>query len=161
MSATTYDQLLHQAFPVPTDAARYLTPPTLAAYHDLTRASRPELAFRFERVRLAVAMALMKLLADLGDHADSRAVLDLLYRALRAGSTQEIDAIITKEGKLFDRLYSNLYVNEQGEELLNFFSDTLEVDSIAGMDALIADALALAQELDFTREDEDEEEEIE
>ena len=158
MSATTYDQLLHQAFPDPADAARYLSKPTLAAYHDLEHANRPELSFRFERVRLAVAMALMKLLADLGDHADSRAVLDLMHRALRAGSTQEIDAIITKEGKLFDRLYSNLYVNEQGEELLNLFGDTLEVDSVAGMDALMADALALAQELDFTQDDEDEDE---
>jgi len=158
MSATTYDQLLHQAFPESADATRYLTPPTLAAYHELARASRPELAFRFERVRLAVAMALMKLLADLGDHADSRAVLDLMHRALRAGSTQEIDAIITKEGKLFDRLYSNLYVNDQGEELLNLFGDTLEVDSIAGMDALMADALTLAQELDFTQEDDEDEE---
>ncbi|MBC6610747.1 hypothetical protein H8B15_07420 [Hymenobacter sp. BT507] len=158
MSATTYNQLLHQAFPDSADATRYLSKPTLAAYQDLERASRPELSFRFERVRLAVAMALMKLLADLGDHADSRAVLDLMHRALRAGSTKEIDAIVTKEGKLFDRLYSNLYVNEQGEQLLNLFGETLEADSIAGMDELMAEALELARELDFTQEEDEEEE---
>ena len=157
MPDSAYQQLLQLAFPTPADATAYLTPPTRGAYAALAAASRAELPFRFERVRLAVALCLMKLLADLGDHAESRAVLDLLHRALRAGSTQEIDAIITKEGQRFDRLYADLYVNDTGEQLLQLFEQTLDADSLDGMDALIGYAVQVAEGADFSYSDDDDE----
>lgn len=159
MSDSVYQQLLQLAFPTPADATAYLTPPTRTAYSTLEHADRNELAFRFERVRLAVAMSLMKLLADLGDHAESRAVLDLLHRALRAGSAKEIDAIITKDAKLFDRLYTDLYVNETGEQVLHLFEETLDADSFEGMDDIIRRAVQVAQEADFSASDDDDTEE--
>ncbi|RYU79957.1 hypothetical protein [Hymenobacter persicinus] len=158
MSAQPYEQLLRQAFHTKEDVARFLTEPTLTAYAAFQRAPKAELAFRFERVRLGVAMALMKLLADLGDHEESRRVLDVLHKALGAKSVADIDATITRDAKLFERLYTNLYVNEDGELLLNLFERTLDADTQPLMDEAIGEALAVAGELDFTRdEDEDDE----
>jgi hypothetical protein len=151
-----YEELLRAAFSRLSDSSRYLTPATLSAYDDFRRARNPELSFRFERVRLGVAMSLLQLLADLGDHDESRQVLAILHRALAARSTTEIDAIIQKEVKHFERLYTNLYVNEEGEQILHLFERTLDADSQPLMEEVIQEALALTQELDFTREDEDE-----
>ena len=156
MTPLLYDQLLRRAFAGPAETTRYLSGPTLGAYAAFEHAPAAEVAFRFERVRLAVGLALLKLLADLGDHAESRAVQELLHRALRAGSAPEIDAIIAKDAKLFDRLYSNLYVNEEGEQLLNLFGQVLDADSEESMDRVIIEAHALAQELDFSHLDEEE-----
>jgi hypothetical protein len=121
-----YEQLLHMAFHAPNDVRYYLTPTALRAYDTFRRASQAEQPFRFEQVRLGLAMGLLKLLADLGDHDESRQVLAVLHRALNeAKSPEDIDRIISRDAKLFDRLYENLYVNEEGEELLNLFGRTL------------------------------------
>jgi hypothetical protein len=158
MSAQSYHQLLRLAFHRPEEAALFLTEPATTAYADFERAARPELAFRFERVRLGVAMSLMKLLADLGDHEESRRVLDVLHKALRARTVADIDATITRDAKLFERLYTNLYVNDEGELLLNLFERTLDADSQALMDEVVAEALEVAADLDFSHHDEDDDE---
>lgn len=155
---SAYEELLREAFRRVPDPSRYLTAPTLAAYTDFERAKSAELSFRFERVRLGVAMSLLQLLADLGDHDESRQVLAVLHRALGARSTTEIDAVIQKEVKHFDRLYTNLYVNEEGEQLLHLFERTLDADSQPLMDGVIHEALAVAQELDFTSDDDGDDE---
>lgn len=155
---SAYEELLREAFRRVPEPNRYLTAPTLAAYADFERAKTTDLSFRFERVRLGVAMSLLQLLADLGDHDESRQVLAVLHRALGARSTTEIDAIIQKEVKHFERLYTNLYVNEEGEQLLHLFERTLDADSQPLMEDVIQEALALAHELDFTQDDEDDEE---
>lgn len=155
---SAYEQLLHVAFPEAADATRYLHATTIAAYDTFRQAPPADIAFRFECVRLGVALALMKLLADLGDHDESRRVMDVLHRALKARSVAEIDATITKEAKVFERLYTNLYVNEEGELLLGLFERTLDADTHPLMEEVIEEALELAAELDFSH-DEDEEDE--
>ncbi|HEX8428616.1 hypothetical protein [Hymenobacter sp.] len=154
---SAYQELLRTAFSRVAEPSRYLSPPTLAAYTDFERAGKAELPFRFERVRLGVAMSLLQLLADLGDHDESRQVLEVLNRALGARSTTEIDAIIQKEVKHFERLYTNLYVNEEGEQLLHLFERTLDADTELLMDEVINEALALIPELDFDHNEDDEE----
>jgi hypothetical protein len=117
-----------------------------------------EQGFRFERVRLLVAMSLMKALADLGDHDESRQVLEVLHRAAAARSIEQIDAVITKEAQRFERLYTDLYVNSEGEQLLHLFERTLDADSLPMMAGVIEEAADLVAELDFdaTGHDEDE-----
>ncbi len=155
---SSYELLLHEAFRRAADPRRFLSALTLSAYADLQRAPAPQLAFRFERVRLAVAMSLLQLLADLGDHEDSRRVVDVLQRALRAGSVADIDNTMHKEAKTFERLYNNLYGNEEGEQLLHLFERTLDADSQQAMEDIIDGALELARELDFEREEDDDDE---
>ena len=117
---TPYEQLLHLAFTAPNDVKYYLTPTALRAYDQLRAAPPAHLPFRFEQVRLGLAMSLLKLVSELGDHDESRQVLDVLHRALsEARSPEDIDRIVGRDARLFDRLYENLYVNEEGEELLN------------------------------------------
>lgn len=154
---SAYEQLLHVAFPEPADATRFLHATTLEAYTAFRQASPADIAFRFERVRLGVALALMKLLADLGDHDESRRVMDVLHRALKARTVAEIDATITKEAKVFERLYTNLYVNEEGELLLGLFERTLDADTQPLMEEVIQEALQLASELDFSHDEEEDE----
>ncbi|WP_375434566.1 hypothetical protein [uncultured Hymenobacter sp.] len=150
-----YQELLRTAFNRVPEPGRYLSAATLAAYTDFERANKAELPFHFERVRLGVAMSLLQVLADLGDHDESRQVLEVLHRALRARSTAEIDATIQKDAKLFERLYTNLYVNEEGEQLLHLFERTLDADTKLLMDEIISEAVALIPELDFDQNDED------
>lgn len=159
MLTPPYQRLLQVAFSSEADAAHYLHPTTLAAYRTFEQAAPSDLAYRFERVRLGVALALMKLLSDLGDLEEARRVMDVLHRALRAPSVAAIDATIHKEANVFEQLYTNLYVNEEGEQLLNLFERTLDADSQPLMDDVIREALRLAPKLDFshlTEEDEDE-----
>ncbi|TGE16234.1 hypothetical protein [Hymenobacter elongatus] len=158
MSATLFEQLLHEAFRTEADAAQYLSATDISAYATFERAAKPDLAFRFERVRLVVAMAVLKLLADLGDHEESRKVLDVLHRALKARTVTEIDATITRDAKLFERLYTNLYVNEDGELLLNLFERTLDADTQPLMEEVIQDALRVARELDYSAHDDEDDE---
>ncbi|OON69160.1 hypothetical protein [Hymenobacter sp. CRA2] len=155
MSATLFQQLLHGAFRQ--EAADYLPHTDLQAYSDLQRAAPREQGFRFERVRLLVAMSLMKALADLGDHEESRQVLQVLHKALKAKSADQIDAVITKEAHHFERLYTDLYVNDEGEQLLHLFERTLDADSIPAMDAVIQEAAELVDDLDFDAPHEDDE----
>jgi hypothetical protein len=127
---TPYEQLLHLAFTAPNDVKYYLTPTTLRAYDQLRAAPPAQLPFCFEQVRLGLAMSLLKLVSELGDHDESRQVLDVLHRALsEARSPEDIDRIVGRDARLFDRLYENLYVNEEGEELLNLFGRTLDADA--------------------------------
>jgi hypothetical protein len=153
-----FEDLLSEAFRRVPNPAHFLTPATLAAYAELQQAPARDLSFRFERVRLATAMSLLQLLADLGDHDDSRKVVEALHRALQARSIAEIDAVMHKEAKAFERLYTNLYVNDEGELLLNLFERTLDADSQPLMDAVLREASQLARELDFERDDDEDDE---
>ena len=158
MLVSPYQRLLELAFAEPAAATRYLHPTMLAAYRTFEQAAPADLAYRFERVRLGVALTLLKLLADLGDLDEARQVLDVLHRALSAPSVAAIDATIQKDAATFERLYANLYVNEDGEQLLHLFERTLDADSQPQMDDVIREALRLVPTLDFSRdEDEDDE----
>jgi hypothetical protein len=159
MSTILYEQLLREAFRTEAEVAQYLSPAELAAYKIFEQAGKQDIAFRFERVRLVVAMAILKLLADLGDHEESRKVMDVMHRALKAKSVGEIDATITKDAKLFEKLYTNLYVNEDGELLLGLFERTLDADTQALMAEVIQDALSVARDLDFSSHDDEDEDE--
>jgi hypothetical protein len=52
-------------------------------------------------------------------------------------------------------------VNDEGEEILHLFERTLDADTKEMMDAVIEEALALAQEIDFDalHDDDDDEDE--
>lgn len=158
MLVPPYQRLLELAFAQPADAARYLHPTTVAAYRTFEQANPQDIAYRFERVRLGVALALMKLLSDLGDLEEGRAVLDVLLRALKAPSVGAIDATIQKDTATFERLYADLYVNDEGEQLLHLFERTLDADSQPLMDDVIREALRLAPKLDFSHLTEEDEE---
>lgn len=147
---TPYEQLLHLAFTAPNDVKYYLTPTALRAYDNFRTAPPAQLSFRFEQVRLGLAMSLLKLVSELGDHDESRQVLDVLHRALsEARSPEDIDRIVGREARLFDRLYENLYVNEQGEELLNLFGRTLDADAPELLEEIAQEGVNLARTLDF------------
>jgi len=149
-----YEQLLHLAFTAPNDVKYYLTPTTLRAYDQLCAARPAELPFRFEQVRLGLAMALLKLVSELGDHDESRQVLDVLHRALsEARSPEDIDRIVGRDARLFDRLYENLYVNEEGEELPNLFGRTLDADAPNLLEEVAQEAVNLARTLDFSADE--------
>jgi hypothetical protein len=151
---TPYEQLLRLAFTAPNDVRYYLTPATLRAYDELLAAPVREQPFRFEQMRLGVAMSLLKLLADLGDHDESRQVLAVLHRALeQSHSPEDIDRIVGREAKLFDQLYANLYVNEEGEELLNLFGQTLDADAPELLEDVAVEGVNLARTLDFGSDD--------
>ena len=147
---TPYEQLLHLAFTAPNDVKYYLTPTTLRAYEQLRTALPAQRPFRFEQVRLGLAVALLKLVSELGDHDESRQVLDVLHRALsEARSPEDIDRIVGRDARLFDRLYENLYVNEEGEELLNLFGRTLDADAPELLEEIAQEGVELARTLDF------------
>lgn len=127
----------------------------------------PDLSFAFERVRLAVAMALLQLLVDLNAddgalvHPDelppaasaetateAAAALRMLHLALReARSPQEIDAMIAREAAIFERLYTDLYVDDAGELVLLLFERTLAADTRRELDRCLSEAAALAEGL--------------
>ncbi|WP_400193852.1 hypothetical protein [Hymenobacter sp. B81] len=157
MPARPLQQLLQLAFGP--ENPQYLTDADYTAYAAFERARPAEQAFRFERVRLLVAMSLLKALSDLGDHDDSRQVLNVLHRALQARSTDEIDAVITKEAHRFEKLYTNLYVNDEGEQLLQLFEQTLDADTESGMMQTIEQATDLIADLDFSAPADDEDDE--
>ncbi|MBD2724116.1 hypothetical protein [Hymenobacter armeniacus] len=151
-----YEQLLHLAFTAPNDVKYYLTPTALQAHDQLRAAPSAQRPFRFEQVRLGLAMALLKLVSELGDHDASRQVLDVLHRALsEARSPEDIDRIVGREAKLFDRLYDNLYVNEEGEELLNLFGRTLDADAPELLEEVAREGVELARTLDFATDEDD------
>lgn len=151
---TPYEQLLHLAFATPNEARYYLTPAARGAYDALATATPAERPFRFEQVRLGLAMSLLKLVSDLGDHDESRQVLDVLHRALsEARSPDDIDRIVGRSAHLFDQIYDNLYINEQGEELLNLFGRTLDADAPDLLANVAQEAVDLARTLDFNAEE--------
>ena len=113
------------------------------------------LHFKFEKVRLGVAIALMQVFSDMADDEESRKVLQVLKEAAQAGSIAQIDAIINKNMKAFDKLYQDLYINDDGQMLLELFERTLHADSKAEMDGIMAEALKL---IDFIRQQQQEDE---
>ena len=154
---TTYETLLHLAFRDPADQDKYLTPAALGAYAVFEQAPAREQSFRFEQWRLGVAMSLLRLLADLGDHEEARRAATVLHIALStARSPEDIDKQIHKESKLFDQIYTNLYVNDEGEALLDLFARTLDADAPDLLAQVNAEAVDLARELDFEARNEDE-----
>ena len=154
---TSYETLLRLAFRAPEDQEKYLTPTVLGAYENFEKASRAEQAFRFEQWRLGVAASLLRLLADLGDHEEARRASDVLLKALStARSPEDIDKQIHKETKLFDQIYTNLYVNDEGEALLDLFARTLDADAPDLLAQVTDESVDLARELDFEAKNEDE-----
>lgn len=152
-----YATLLQLSFPDPADAGRYLSPAVRQAYATFAAAAPAEQPFRFEQLRLGVALCLLKLLADLGDHDESRQLLPVLHRALtESRSPADIDRIMSKEARLFDQLYNNLYVNEEGELLLDLFARTLDADHPQLLDEVIEEAVDLVPQLDFEHPEDDE-----
>lgn len=153
---TTYETLLRLAFRSPADQAQYLTPGALVAYANFERATPREQPFRFELWRLGVAASLLHLLGELGDHDEARRAAAVLHRALStARSPADIDQQIGREAKLFDQIYTNLYVNDEGEALLDLFARTLDADAPALLSTVEAEAADLARELDFTAENDE------
>lgn len=154
---TTYETLLRLAFRAPADVAHYLTPATLGAHQNFENATPPEQSFRFEQWRLGVALSLLRLLGDLGDHDEARRAADVLHRALNTATLpQEIDQQIGKENKLFEQIYTNLYVNDEGEALLDLFARTLDADSPDFLAQVEFEAVDLARELEFDLDEEGE-----
>jgi len=155
---TSYETLLRLAFRAPEDQENYLTPIVLGAYDNFEKAPRNEQAFRFEQWRLGVATSLLRLLADLGEHDEARRAADVLHKALStARSPEDIDKQIHKESKLFDQIYTNLYVNDEGEALLDLFAHTLDADAPDLLAQVTDEAVDLARTLDFEAKNEDDE----
>lgn len=110
------------------------------------------LHYKFELVRLGVAIALMQVFSDMADDDESRKVLQVLKEAAHATSIAQIDGIINKNAKAFDNLYRDLFINNEGQMLLELFERTLHADSKKEMDDIIAEAQKV---IDFIRDQEE------
>ena len=154
----SYETLLRLAFRTPADQEKYLTPTVLGAYANFEKAPPAEQSFRFEQWRLGVATSLLRLLGDLGDHDEARRAADVLHKALStARSPEDIDKQIHKETKLFDQIYTNLYVNDEGEALLDLFAHALDADAPDLLAQVTDEAVDQARELDFEAANEEDE----
>ncbi|GGG29345.1 hypothetical protein [Pontibacter amylolyticus] len=168
MSAKSFELLLQTAF-APENPHVFEGPAT-AVYQQLEQALRnsrtqggkaaEEVGFRFERLRLGVAIALIKAYARLADNEGAKDVLHLLLEAVKAKNTREIDKIIQKKIGLFDNLYHEIFVNEEREHLLALFEQTLDATSKEELDDLILEGLEALQDIDFDapQPDEDDDE---
>lgn len=168
MSAKSFDLLLETAFAPETP--QVFEGSATAVYQQLEQAlkasrlnqNKPseEIGFRFERVRLGVAIAFIKAYARLADNEGAKDALQLLLEAVKAKNTREIDKIIQKKIALFDNLYHEIFVNEQREHLLALFEQTLDATSKEEIDELILEGLETLQEIDFeaAKHDEDDNE---
>ena len=168
MSAVTFETLLRLAFGERYDD--FFTPDEATAYTRFERAAvgrtppgtaPGELSFAFERVRLVVAMALLQLLLDLAheaypddepppaaEHDEAAVALRVLHRALReARSTADIDRIVGADTHVFERLYTDLFVNDAGEQVLLLFERTLQADTRRDLDGCLSEAAKLADVL--------------
>lgn len=125
-----------------------------------TGKSTDEVNFRFERLRIGIAIAFIKAFIRLADNEKSKDVLTLLQQALQAKSTNEIDKTIQKNIASFDELYHEIFVNEQREHILALFERTLDADSKQELDELILEGLELLQEIDFDRSHDDDDDPI-
>ncbi len=121
--------------------------------------STEELNYRFEILRLGIAIAFVKAFTRLADNENTKEVLDLLQQAIKAKNTREIDKIVQKKIALFDNLYHEIFVNEQREEILGLFERTLDAGSKEELDELIMEGLELLQEVDFDRSHDDDDDE--
>ncbi|WP_033316653.1 hypothetical protein [Pontibacter roseus] len=168
MSARSFELLLETAFAP--EKPHVFEVPAAVVYQKLEqalKAARPqqdkpseELGFRFEMLRLGVAIAFIKAYSRLADNEGAKEVLQLLQEAVRAKSTREIDKIIQKKIALFDTLYHEIFVNEQREHILALFEQTLDATSKGELDELMLEGLELLQEVDFDapQADEDDDE---
>lgn len=157
MSAKSFELLLDTAFAPETP--QVFEEPAAVVYQQLEQALKnarfkggqvgDEVGFRFERLRLGVAIALIKAYARLADNEGAKDVLQLLQEAVKAKNTREIDKIIQKKIGLFDNLYHEIFVNEQREHLLALFEQTLDAASKEEIDELILEGLEALQEIDF------------
>jgi len=157
MSAKSFELLLQTAYD--TDNPPVFSEGAASVYQEFEQAFKAShqqqgktsdaLHFRFERLRLGIAIAFVKAFTRLADNEKSMEALDLLQEALQAKSTREIDKIIQKKITAFDHLYHEIFVNEQREELLAMFEQTLDAGSKEELDELIFEGLALMQEIDW------------
>jgi len=108
-----------------------------------------ELGYRFEMVRLGMAIAFVKAFTRLSGNEKSREALEVLQEALKAKSTREIDKIIQKKIESFDHLYHEIFVNEQREHILALFEQTLDADAKEELDELILEGLEVLQQIDW------------
>ncbi|QNF33912.1 hypothetical protein HUW51_14710 [Adhaeribacter swui] len=109
--------------------------------------------FAFEKIRLGVATALMQIFTDLGGGEVSEKVLAVLKKAAKATNINQIDAIIQKENKVFDKLFQDLYTNTEGELILDLFARTLEADSRREMNQIVKETLQALENLEFPEEE--------
>ncbi|AKD03541.1 hypothetical protein POKO110462_17425 [Pontibacter korlensis] len=157
MSARSFELLLETAFDSP-------KPPVFeegaaTVYTELEQAlrdakfskgiSREQLSFKFERLRLGVAIAFVKAFLRLADNEKSKEVLEVLQDALKAKNSREIDKIVQKRIAAFDNLYHEIFVNPQREEILHLFESTLDAGTKEELDELIMDGLELLTEVDW------------
>ncbi len=108
-----------------------------------------ELNYRFERVRLGMAIAFVKAYTRLADNETSIEALAVLQDAIKAKSTKEIDKIVQKKIAVFDNLYHEIFVNEEREQILGLFEATLDAGSKEELDDLMLDGLELLTTIDF------------
>ena len=157
MSAKSFEMLLELAFDtenpqVYEEGAANVYQQFERAYRDAhTKGGKPteELNFRFERLRLGVAIAFVKAFVRLADNEKSPEALEVLQDALKAKSTREIDKIVQKHIGKFDHLYHEIFVNEQREYILGMFERTLDAASKEELDELIFEGLELLPEVDW------------
>ena len=125
-----------------------------------TNKATDELNFRFERVRLGVAIAFVKAYTRLADNETSIEALQILQEAIKAKSSKEIDKIVQKKIAVFDNLYHEIFVNEEREQILGLFEATLDASSKEELDELMLEGLELLTAIDFEhhaqKEDDDE-----
>ncbi|WP_187261790.1 hypothetical protein [Pontibacter beigongshangensis] len=170
MSARSFDLLLETAFsPEAPHLFEEGAPAVYKKFEQVYKASRlqqqkttaEELNFRYEIVRLGVAIAFIKAFSRLADNEGANEVLALLQQAIKAKSTKEIDKIIQKKIAAFDTLYQEIFVNEQREQILGLFERTLDAASKEELDELLLEGLELLQTIDFDHvADEDEDDPI-
>lgn len=167
MSARSFEILLDTAF-APEKPQLFDTTPAAVyqKFEQVFKASRldngkpsEELNFRFEIVRLGVAIAFIKAYSRLADNEGAVEVLELLKEAVHAKSTREIDKIIQKKISLFDSLYHEIFVNEQREHILGMFERTLDASSKEELDELMLEGLEELQLIDFEAAGEKDEDE--
>lgn len=131
------------------------------AYRTFVKTNKPtdELNFRFERVRLGVAIAFLKAYTRLADNETSIEALQVLQEAIKAKSSKEIDKIVQKKIAVFDNLYHEIFVNEEREHILGMFEATLDASSKEELDELMLEGLELLTAIDFehhAQQDDDE-----
>lgn len=165
MSAKTFELLLETAYD--SDTPNVFEEGAAEVYHELERAlrsakfgkgnTRDELSYRFERLRLGVAIAFVKAFLRLADNEKSQEVLLVLQEALQAKNTREIDKTIQKRIATFDNLYHEIFVNPDREHLLHLFERTLDAGTPEELDELMMEGLELISGIDWnaTYEDED------
>ncbi len=169
MSARSLELLLETAY----DNAQLPVPEaeTGKIYQDFEKAHKnarisagnatEELNFRFERLRLIVAISFVKAFTRLSNNENSVEVLDVLQLALQAKGTKEIDKVVQKKIATFDNLYHEIFVNEQREQLLGLFEQTLDAGSKEELDELIFEGLDLMQGINWEADKEEDIDDIE